>query len=151
MAVSSRSSRVLASIVCVLASLVVVLTGCGSAGDFPTAPVSGKVTHNGEPVQGGSITFAPVATGSELEVGQPASGAVQQDGTFVLGTQTENDGAVVGRHRVLYSPPPVAPVEGGAGGHSQTPPSPYDGLSPKEQEVEVKDGANNVEIELVKP
>ncbi len=147
----SFRARAISLLGCVLAIGAVALSGCGSAGDFPTAPVSGKVTYDGQPVTGGSITFAPISTGNELKVGQPASGVVQQDGTFVLGTQSENDGAVIGRHRVLYSPPAPEPVESsGAGGHSQAPPSPYAGLTPKEAEVEVQKGNNTFEIELIK-
>jgi hypothetical protein len=34
-----------------------------------------------------------------------ASGPIRPDGTFVLGTHREGDGAVAGKHRVLVVPP----------------------------------------------
>ena len=38
-------------------------------------------------------------------------GIIQSDGTFVLGTYAEQDGAVVGPHRItLYGDPPYQPA-----------------------------------------
>jgi hypothetical protein len=37
--------------------------------------------------------------------GKPATAAVAPDGTFVLSTYEPEDGAAVGRHHVLYTPP----------------------------------------------
>lgn len=132
---------------CGLAVLAATWTGCGSGG--PTAPVSGKVRVDGQPVNGGVVTFAPV--GTEGTVGKPAAGAVQSDGTFVLGTDAKGDGAVIGRHRVIYSPPTVESPPLPEGKHDEAPPaSPYAGLIPKEAEVEVKPGSNEINIDLVR-
>lgn len=131
-------------------ALLIGLSGC-SGSQRPTAKVSGKVTHDGKPVEGGSVTFAPIADGGEA--GKPASGEIKSDGSYSLGTYAPGDGAVIGRHRVMFSPPSggAAPAEGSDDGeHDETPPpSPYVGLKPKEAEVEVKAGDNVINIELV--
>jgi len=80
----------------------VLLTGCGG-GEFDTTAVSGTVTFDGQPVTSGRIRFVP--QGDSTITGKPAQGEVQPDGTFVLTTYDEGDGAVVGRHRVYYAPP----------------------------------------------
>ena len=73
--------------------------GCGSAGGSPSEliPVKGKVTYKGQPLTKGLIQFAPRNTGRE------ASGQLQADGSFVLTTFKEGDGAVAGKHRVFVS------------------------------------------------
>jgi hypothetical protein len=112
-----------------------------------TAPVDGKVTFQGQPVKGGSITFRPIKTASTKESlkGKPASGSVKDDGTFVLTTYGKDDGAVIGTHEVLFIPFTV-----GAKDYDDKPaPSPYAGCVPKTKEVEVKAGKNHIEIELV--
>lgn len=130
------------------------LVGCGGSEDFPTTPVSGKVAYNGQPVKGGSVTLSPIA-GSEGKpagqpVGKPATAEVGDDGTFTLSTYSDKDGAVLGKHRVSYSPP-VAEVENtSSGGHSQAPKSPYAGLTPKQLEVEISEDTNELTIELTK-
>jgi hypothetical protein len=47
-----------------------------------------------EPLKFGTVVFQP------LQGGQPAQGKVAADGSFVLSTFNESDGASVGRHRV---------------------------------------------------
>lgn len=129
-------------------ALLVSLSGCSDSGGFAVAPVRGKVTFDGQPVQGGVITFRPVAAQADAsrEAGKPASGEVGNDGTFVLSTYGTQDGAVVGRHQVSYTP-----MSKGAESYEDTPePSPYIGLVPESAEVEVQSGANQIEIKLVK-
>lgn len=79
--------------------------GCGS-GLPETAPVTGKVTINGQAVQSGKITFYPAE-------GRPAMGEIGSDGTFRLTTFADGDGAVLGKHKVTIkatqvtgTPPP---------------------------------------------
>jgi hypothetical protein len=126
-----------------------LLVGCGSASG--KGKVSGKVTFAGQPVTGGSITFAPLAApnaSAGAEGGaRPATGRVAEDGTFSLSTDEDGDGALIGRHSVVYSPPSAATETP----DPRTPPSPYFGLVPKEREFEVKEGSNEVTVELVKP
>ena len=68
---------------------------CGCGGDkLHVTSVKGKVTFQGKPLQFGSVLFQPVGKGL------PARGEIQSDGTFVLGTYSGSDGAVVGKHKV---------------------------------------------------
>jgi hypothetical protein len=128
---------------------LVALPGC-SQGGYPTADVTGKVIHDGQAVTGGSLTFAPM-TGT---VGKPASGIVNPDGSFVLATYGKRDGAVVGKHKVMYYPPAPDVEEEPSGDseeHAEQSPSklPFSGLVPKVSEVEVTSGSNEINIELV--
>jgi hypothetical protein len=121
--------------------------GCSQSGGADLAPVKGKVVANGKPVTGGSLLFAP--TGGNIA--QPATGAVNLDGTFVLGTKDADDGAAIGRHLVTYNAPPRTGQEDWDG-YGTPPPevvSPFEGLLPKSAEVEVKPGQNELTIELV--
>jgi hypothetical protein len=73
--------------------------GCNES-PYELAPVRGKVTIDGQPMTSGRVLFAPVAQGGEVNVGKPAFGHIQSDGSFVLRTYTDGDGAVVGNHWV---------------------------------------------------
>ncbi len=68
-----------------------LLSGCGDR--RPLAPVTGVVLYNGKPLESGTVFFQP-------EYGQPATAAIQPDGTFTLKTVGEGTGAVVGRNQV---------------------------------------------------
>lgn len=132
-----------------VATILVGTVGCGKSGsEYEVAPVKGKVIYNGEPVNEGAIHFQPLseAEGKSGITGRPATGAVLKDGTFVLSTYGEEDGAVIGKHRVRYMPVIV-----GAKSYDDVPtPSPYAGLVPKTDEVDIAAGPNEIEIELVK-
>ena len=61
-----------------------------------TYPVSGHVQFaDGEPVRTGTIEL------ESKEHGTSATGTIQEDGTFVLGTYTPDDGAAAGNHRAI--------------------------------------------------
>jgi hypothetical protein len=132
------------------AGFLVAVLGC-SQGSHPTAKVAGKVTHDGQPVTSGSLTFAPAAG----TVGKPAAGVVKPDGSYTLSTYAPEDGAAVGRHKVMYTPgggdsgQQQVPVEPGKHDERPAAPVPFSGLVPKEPEVEVKAGSNEINIELV--
>jgi len=67
------------------------LTGCGE----PFHRVSGKVTFEGKPLQGGgSISFIP------LGEQRGAGGEIGPDGSYTLTTVKNGDGAMVGEYRV---------------------------------------------------
>jgi hypothetical protein len=69
--------------------------GCGPAESHPeTVPVQGKVTYKGQPVPRGTVTFQP-------DAGPPATGEIQADGSYRLGTFGAGDGAILGHHRVM--------------------------------------------------
>lgn len=144
----SRAARQRFFLITALGTLgLAMIWGCGDG--FSTAPVKGTVTFNGEPVKGGSLTFSPTAASSDGS-NVPASGVVADDGTYTLAT-FDSTGAVPGEYDVYYSAPPPEVPEAAAGGHAQTPPSPYAGLVPKEPKVQVTSGSNEINIELVQP
>ncbi|MFO0925668.1 MAG: hypothetical protein U0736_01350 [Gemmataceae bacterium] len=60
------------------------------------------------------------------------------------------DGAVVGKHRVTFSPPePQVTEQQRTNPKFTPPPPPYRGLVPKPAEVEVKADSNTIDLELV--
>ena len=79
-----------------LLTLVVMLVGCGQRGNSEVVPVDGTVSLNGKPLDSGLITFWP-------EGGRTAKGYIQADGTFILGTYTDTDGAIPGTHKVTIT------------------------------------------------
>ena len=140
-------SRTMATFLGCAALVLGVLSGCNSD-TMPTGKTSGTVSYDGKPVEGGQITFAPVSSGKS-NPGKPASGEVDAGGEFVLTTYVDGDGAVVGKHRVIYNPPSTA-VETPTTGHVQDPgKSKYAGLVANPAEVEVGKGENTFEIRLV--
>jgi hypothetical protein len=130
------------------AGLLCLTAGCGGDG-LPVAPAQGTVTYNGKPLEFGSVLFEPVVKGP------PARADIQPDGTFVLGTYSTSDGAVIGKHKVRitcfdtqrpgYQPP--AGEEGTAG--KSLIPEKYTDAETSGFEYEVTaDGDNNFNIEL---
>lgn len=86
---------------------LILLAGCGDSRP-QTFPVSGTVQFgDGTPVRFGIIEFIPEASGPS------ARGKIDQLGRFVLGTYTNDDGAVAGRHGVVivqhFSPGALPP------------------------------------------
>jgi hypothetical protein len=80
---------------------LLTLGGCGGSNQYP---VNGKLVYadTGEPVSeldGFDVTF----TSEALKIS--ARGTVQKDGTFQLGTETENDGAPPGEYVVTLTQP----------------------------------------------
>src|SRR5437773_3663831 len=83
-----------------LALFLAMAAGCGSGN---TSPVRGKVAFkDGTPLTGGLVLFRPVD--EKLQVS--ARGDIREDGTFILGTYKEGDGAVPGKYQVAVTPPP---------------------------------------------
>lgn len=76
-------------------ALCLILTGCGE-GRVKTYPVSGTIEFaDGEPVKSGTVEL------ESIEHGTTATGTIRQDGSFVLGTFTPDDGAAAGQHRAI--------------------------------------------------
>lgn len=134
---------------CICTSLLVtslMLAGCGSSS---RATVKGKVVFNGAPVTEGSLLFTPQ---DSANAAKPATGIIQSDGTFALGTDKDGDGAAIGVHTIFYTAPaPVGPEWLGYGPKPKMQYSPFHELVPKESSVEVQAGANELTIELVRP
>jgi hypothetical protein len=113
------------------------------------ATVTGTVTHNGQPVTGGSLQFAPTKTASGKDA-MPAEAEVGSDGKFVL-SSGDAKGAAVGTHTITYSAPPAEFPEGYEPKPGDVPkPSQWEGLVPETPQQEVKPGSNEIEIKLVK-
>ena len=76
--------------------------GCEQSGPV-VYPVRGVVVYpNGSPFQGGSVEFE--ALEGEWK-GHNARGAIQDDGSFILTTEKQGDGAVGGRQRAIIREP----------------------------------------------
>jgi hypothetical protein len=82
-----------APLVCLL--FVLLAAGCG--GSRRSAPVTGKVTANGQPLAQVVVTFEPVGGG----VGQGSSGTTDASGSYTLRfIDNDQTGAVIGKHQV---------------------------------------------------
>lgn len=71
--------------------LVAAVLGCGH--DYELAPVSGSVTFDGQPLAHGKIQFFPGE-------GRTASGTIVDGRIEDVSTFEQDDGALVGSHRV---------------------------------------------------
>lgn len=80
-------------------ALLLSAIGCGASYELETAKVRGRVTLDGKPLQSGYVMVLPVR-------GRMARGAIQEDGSFVLGSYDDDDGAQVGEHPVVVTPIP---------------------------------------------
>ena len=113
------------------------LTGCGGP-DFQTAPVSGKVTLDGDPVADIQVLFQPTGVG-EGEPGPGSRGLTGADGRYKLETMDgSRNGAVPGTHKVMlsYVDPNADPdAETGEGGEE---PPPVFKLPPKARDGSLK-------------
>jgi hypothetical protein len=87
-----------------LIGMSALLIGC-SGGDFPTARTTGRVVCEGQPVPHVMVFFEPMQSGKSALVGKQGFARAEADGTFSLSTYGENDGAVIGHHRVRVGPP----------------------------------------------
>lgn len=83
-------------VVCLLLGVAI---GC-QGNPSPTAPVTGRVTFRGFPLQGGTIVFTPDATKGSR--GAMAVGKIAGDGTYTL-RSGEIPGVAVGFYRVTIA------------------------------------------------
>jgi len=124
-------------------ALTIAVADAGCSGyQQETAPVRGKVTLNGKPLPGGSVMFVP-------QHGRGAVGQIDGNGSFVLGTYRETDGAIVGRHKVA-----VFPVRGGFESDERPAnyvpiPQRYQSSASSDVDIEIRANEDNVvEIKL---
>lgn len=131
-----------------LAAVLLGGTGCGGSRP-PMARVSGVVRVDGKPLSTGRVTFWPSS-------GRSAAGWIEEDGSFVLGTFTEDDGAFVGRHRVTVTPatrtpsgPPDFDRDGTPQGWPRSPIQPrYSNPEASGLHYDIRPGSNRFEIDL---
>jgi hypothetical protein len=92
----------------VCAAAAVLAAGCNS-GPYETAPVSGRVTLNGQPVAGVAVMFQPIAPEGNPNPGPGSYGVTDAEGRYSLKLiGKETSGAVVGKHKVrieVYTEP----------------------------------------------
>lgn len=136
----------------ITAVFVVLAAGCGGA-DRDSAPVTGKVTLKGQPVEGVIVRFQPVGTGNaqQLEAGMSSYGKTEADGTFTMRfTDDDSKGALIGEHTVVIgelTPPEEENNDAGdldRPSTSRIPPKWTDGS----QKYQVKEGSNEANFEL---
>ena len=87
-----------------VALLLMVLSASFSCSrpEFGVAPCEGTVSCNGTRLTSGVVYFSPLGTEGAPLAGKSGGGAVGPDGRFKVSTYAEGDGAVVGRHRVVW-------------------------------------------------
>lgn len=87
-----------------LSVLAACLLGCES-NQLEVAPVRGRVTVSGKPLDHGTILFTP-------QRGRIAHARIQPDGQFWLSTYKTHDGAIVGPHKIaIFDAQPRGPEE----------------------------------------
>jgi hypothetical protein len=77
---------------------VTFISGCGEENPYGTVPVTGKVTVDGQPMEGIHVSFVPVSEG-----GRGAGGYTDAAGGFVLSTPgaPHGGGCVPGGYEVV--------------------------------------------------
>lgn len=75
-----------------IGGLFLLLTGCTTGPRL--VPVKGVLTYKGTPVAKVQLDFVP-------ETGRPSWGQTDADGRFVLEYDSNNKGAVLGKHKVF--------------------------------------------------
>jgi hypothetical protein len=81
-----------------LALPLALVVGCGSGPKY--APVSGRVTLNGQPLANATVSFQPIAEGSINAPAPGATGRTNANGEYTLASADGRTGAWVGKHRV---------------------------------------------------
>ena len=84
------------------------LIGCGTASKPEAVPAGGKLTYNKTTAPVGAlVVFHPVDPAYEKRIGGKPFAKVKEDGTFVLTTFAEGDGAPEGEYGVTvdWRPP----------------------------------------------
>ena len=79
------------------------LSGCGPKAPYELVPVSGKVTYSdGSRIDADQIqvTFLPLATSGAHKPNSAIGYVNVADGSFVLTTGSQGDGAAVGKHAI---------------------------------------------------
>lgn len=79
---------------------LVFLAGCG--GETRFAPISGRVTLNDAPLADAWVNFQPIGA-KDRDPGPGSVGKTDKDGRYVLRVDASRSGAVVGKHRVMFS------------------------------------------------
>lgn len=127
------------------ACLMAAVLGCSGGGDTPDlGKVSGKVTLNGEPLDGATVEFIPE------QGGRPSIGTTDKDGNYTLLFRADTPGALIGSHLVRITS--QRSRSGGEGGEPLVPARPE--VVPQEYNdkttltVQVNEGSNTHDFPL---
>jgi hypothetical protein len=128
----------------VLLSLLCAMIGCSGGG--LGAEVSGKVSLDGVSIGPGAVTFAPVGGGEN-----PATGAIQNDGSYFLKTSRE-EGLRPGKYQVALQiheiPTDLAPGQRDMRPAKSRIPTKYTDVSTSGLEYDVEPGSNTINLEM---
>ena len=80
--------------------LLVSAVGCGSR---RFAPVSGRVTLNGQPLANALVAFNPIPPEGSSEAGPGSIATTDANGEYTLRVTPDRPGALVGKHRVAIT------------------------------------------------
>lgn len=128
--------RFFESLASACAVMILGLAGCGGGLErLPTASVTGTVTCNGKPVDSIIVLFEPLGSG---EAGKQGYAVADADGNFTVSTYGNNDGAVIGKHRVRVMAPDKQGWSCDCGTNSEM----------DVAQVDVVSGGNTVQLEL---
>jgi hypothetical protein len=120
-----------------------LLLGCGGCGG-KTSPVQGRVKFKDGSDPGVLVGYGVAFEAEETKTS--GVGDIQPDGTFTISTFGAADGALPGKHRVTISPP-QAPDTDKPPQKSKLP-AKYQDFNSSGLTVEIKPGANPIELEL---
>ena len=142
--VPASSARTRRSYQLVFLTLFGAALGCG--GGNLGAEVSGNVSLDGEPIGPGAVIFAPVG-GEE----NPATGAIQTDGSYFLKTSQER-GLRPGKYMVALQineiPTDLAPGQRDMRPAKSRIPLKYMDVKTSGLEFDVDEGSNTINIEM---
>jgi hypothetical protein len=135
-------------------SLFALVACCGCGGGVSTAEVKGKVTLDGQPLTGGSVSFIPAQDATKGAAGLMSAGEINAQGEFTLGCANGKPGATVGTHQVTVRPAfgggstPTGTAPAAAGKVQAVPPK-YSDPATSGLKAEVKAGiVNQITLEL---
>ena len=91
-------------VVALTAPMLALSLGCGGepqgASDLPPlTPVEVTVMYNGAPVQGATVSFSPVTSGTK-EKALAASGSTDEDGVATMIVRPGDEGVAAGKYKV---------------------------------------------------
>ncbi|HEX4611846.1 MAG TPA: hypothetical protein VH092_26865 [Urbifossiella sp.] len=105
-----RPSRPVVLAAFAVGSAALLAAGCSGGKLYP---VTGKVLVNGQPAGGAVVVFNPAANPATMD--RKPTGFAKADGTFVVGTFKDDDGAAPGEYLVTLAWPGQPPAAKAAG------------------------------------
>jgi hypothetical protein len=120
-----------------LAVFALTVAGCGPAAhELDTAPVSGRVTLDGQALPQGIVYVLP-------SKGRMAKGLIRENGSFELTTYDKGDGAQVGSHPAIVTALPSDELDAGQKKMGVPVPKRYTQARTSGLTVDVQAGKNN--------